>query len=310
MSLKKQILDAKRMHLFVIACVMLIAGCTKADLRIAPPTSSLLDQPLNRVPLGAYWLEIFPDTQAHPSFFLFKKGERTIYQEATDPDEDISVVFVPAPVNTNEVVPSVDDIGKVDQGDTALVNLTGNGACDVVIERYKGNDTSEYSIFKLGDGVEKLANISNGFAHLRVDPADRAGVNHIRATDSHPNWGARSVTCDVILKWDGRDFVLDRVAMRKSAPTKETLQLLAQVIKEEFVRLPEDSGEVINAAPPELAEEILTLFYCGQNVRAHQFYNSCWPKGRSGKQAYWSLIMQEAKRSKYLSALAVSRQIY
>jgi len=119
--------------------------------------------------------------------------------------------------------------------------------------------------------------------------------------DQYDAWGARSVAPTIILKLEdastGR-YAFDAEAMKAAAPHKEQLVWAQELISSEFFRHP-DSAETIGLAPPELAEKVFQLYYCGRAKEARHFFDQCWPKSHPGKQRYWKFLMQELKQSRY-----------
>jgi hypothetical protein len=140
----------------------------------------------------------------------------------------------------------------------------------------------------------KVATISSGQFPWRQEGAE------ILADDWYPDWGARSVAPEVVLTWTDGNLKLDTAAMKKKALLAARLPALKLAIAEQFRSFSQNpsSGDV-NRAPPELANIVFDLYYCGMRDLAHKFYDSSWPKGRPGKQAYWLFLMNELDKSRY-----------
>jgi len=87
--------------------------------------------------------------------------------------------------------------------------------------------------------------------------------------------------------------------MHEPPPTENSLFSLRKVIKDEFQKLPNFPTQAIELAPPELADEVLDLYYSGHAKIAQHFYDSCWPKNRPGKNDFWSFMMNQAKQRQF-----------
>ena len=123
--------------------------------------------------------------------------------------------------------------------------------------------------------------------------------------DLYEDWGARGVCprIKVVWDWNGQTFVYNGKEMKDPSQSHKNLNGLKLAINEGFRNNQRNANEPIDLAPPEFAEETLNLLYAGDAVAARSFYDSCWPKHRQGKQAYWSYIMTKAKKSKLRPAV-------
>jgi hypothetical protein len=219
---------------------------------------------------------------------IFAKDSKELYHENVDNGTKLDLVHAPE-AQSGEMADSLKP---------PLIRLVGEKKPVVIVECLGADSSFSYLVYAFSDVVTKIGAVKNGFDHIRLEPAD-GGAFELGANDSFPDWGADGVAVDVILKWNGSRFELDQDRMKHSAPTREEYEHRKNNVREEFERIANNEKLAIAMAPPELAEYIVKLYYCGHGDLARKQFNDMWPSGRPGREKFWALIMDELKKSPY-----------
>jgi hypothetical protein len=155
--------------------------------------------------------------------------------------------------------------------------------------------------FTVGKHPEQVASFDSESALTLVKVG--RGVHLVKSVGHCcENFGARGSGVDIVLRWNGKDFVLDTEAMCLPPPTEDEIEHLAWQFKQQ-IAFQEHECEMTDPAQLELAPDILDLYYQGRGQLAKQIYNQSWPRHMRGKKKYWNSVMKIAAKNEYWSQI-------
>ncbi len=281
-------------YLVFVLAVCALTGCGVSNAEAGYAAEGAIEEGQDKIFLGSTTLERYAANERHPAFIVFARDGKELLKETAKPEEKLTLVSVPIDNNDDKrIIPCADAPGDRRGKRNYLFNLAIDGIPAVVVERQKENGTFDYEIFRLSRKVEKLATIANGYARIQMQTTNIPGCYEILANDCFTDYsGARSVAPEILLAYQSGALTLDCKGMQKPAPDRKQLKLMRKAIKSEFQRL---HGQV----PPELAAEVLDLYYSGNAKQARAFFNSAWAGPRAAKADYWDYLMTEAAHSPY-----------
>jgi hypothetical protein len=286
----------------VAAAVAYVSGCTPPVAREAAPKTEKSAQqvepdpseetpeppevpkPRKTLNLGKFVLELWDDEGTQPRFICFKEGSKQIYKQSLIDDEVINPVC--------------------DEG-SAAVTLSAKPTKYVILERRNADDTYDYLVWKPTNKITQVTGLQGVPAQLSFSGKGRTARLVADVQDLMDDWGARSVCPElrIVYRWNGRRFIYYPREMRRSDEARKDLSDLRASIRAEFAKYKGDCGSSFGA-PPELADEVLSLYYAGDTAAAKRFLGRCWPRHRPGKSHYWSFLTTEAHKSKYRTAIS------
>lgn len=145
-----------------------------------------------------------------------------------------------------------------------------------------------YLVLGKANGVIKiLEQIKTGSSRLYLS---ESGQREFVGEDILEPWGIVSVAPRIRLAWKNSDFVGLKHSRQNDLSSVHQLQ-------EQLKNMKYDAGNPVDAAPPELAETVLDLYYSGNEKQARDFYNSVWASERAGKVPYWNFIFHQASKN-------------
>lgn len=201
---------------------------------------------------------------------------------------------------------SIDVVRTPDTNREALVKLKGFPAKVLIVRSVQDGPEYKYTFFDTTGVPRKVCTLSNGKCEATLVPDRKAhDVYELAMYDWYDNLGgARAVAPTVTLFWNGSRLAIDPSAMKNEPPDDEHTSDLRQAIGEQFAGMPIVSGadksqSMLEAAPPELAAEVIDRVYMGNCKEARRFLDRTWPKNRPGKEAFWSFLKQEMRKSPY-----------
>lgn len=272
-----------RIHRLIVPFMCLLAaGCSVQRNPVYQPA---YEADTEAIFLGSCTATLTADGE--PSI-VFSRNGVNIAKEKFAEDESIDVVRTP---DTNR---------------EPLVKLKGFPNKVLIVRSMGGNSGYKYTFFDMNATPRKICTLSNGCSTANLVAAKAApDVYELEIHDWYNDWGgARSVAPSVTLFWNGSRFELDPGAMKEEPPNDEDTVDLREAIGEQFAGLPVVSDvnnleSMINSAPPELAAEVIDRVYMGECKQARHFLDRAWPKKRLGKEAFWSFLKQEMRKSPY-----------
>jgi len=235
------------------------------------------------VSIGDYSLEIWDASESRAPFYVFKTGDKDVYKQELGKQDALCVLSM----NGNP-----------------LLKMTSGKSRYVILENHKGDETYENLVFKLGRQFKKFTSVTSKSPISLVERNGHVRIK-MQVEDLYPEWGARTVAphIQIVYKLQGQKFVYDIKAMKEANKKERDLVSQRIVIRDQFSRLTGPSSDPVCFAPPELADEVLCLYYAGEAKLARKFYDACWPGQRSGPDWYWSFLMARAQKSEYWPAI-------
>jgi hypothetical protein len=230
--------------------------------------------PIQTAKLGPYTLEIYGQDDAVAPHMVFQKDGKTVKTVTVARDEELQIL------NTN------------------LCKLTDAKDPNVVVVGALNCSNRNCYIFSLGKTVKLISTIYTAETPL-LERQRNSEMMELSVSDPNLDCGAHGRPASVLIKWNQNKFVVDRQEMKKQNPYSSTCKGFNQAIAEEFKHLESDDHIPITFAPPEFAEQIISMYYCGDGFRAKQYFENHWPKSSPGKAEYWRSLMAELKISPY-----------
>jgi hypothetical protein len=288
--------------LMAVAALACVSGCTPPVAREAAPDTEKsaqqaepapshetlkplqANEPRERLNVGKFVLELWDEEGTKPRFICFKEGSKQIYKQF---------------LADNEVLNPVCDDGS------AAVRLSAKPTEYVILERRNANDTYDYLVWKVTNEIKQVKGLRAVPTQVSFSGKGRTARLVADVQDLMDDWGARSVCPEIriVYRWTGRRFIYHTREMRRTEEARKDLSGLRASIRSEFSNYSGDSGSSFGA-PPELADEVLSLYYAGDTAAAKRFLDRCWPRHRPGKRQFWSFLKSEAHKSKYWTAVS------
>ncbi len=288
--------------LVVAAALAYVSGCTAPVAREAAPKTEKAAQqaepapshetlkplkasePRETLTVGRFVLELWDEEGTQPRFICFKEGSKQIYKQS---------------LAEHEVLNPVCDNGS------AALRLSAKPTKYVILERNNANDTYDYLVWKVTNRIKQVTGLQGVPTQLSFSGKGRTARLVADVQDLMDDWGARTVCPEIriVYRWNGRRFIYYTRAMRRTEEARKDLSGLRASIRTEFSKYSGDSGSSFGA-PPELADEVLALYYAGDTAAAKRFLDRCWPRHRPGKSQFWSFLKIEAHKSKYWTAVS------
>jgi hypothetical protein len=252
------------------------------DTRLSGSVDANALLPTQTAQLGAYILEIYGPAEAQAPYLVFKKGDKPIKEMEVGVNDQLELV-------------NAEEDGRAQP----LCQLTDGKDPNVVVMHYLAGGNNQCHIFSLGETVRQIATIKSCGTSLIFEKMKNSDMLEIVTEDLYRDFGIEAIAPQVMLKWSHGKFVLDTAEMKKRRLNANSGGLLHTTISDKFKNISPDAGETITQAPPDLADQIIGMYYCGEGRKAKTYFDKCWPQRAGGKKAYWSFLISEMKKSPY-----------
>lgn len=195
----------------------------------------------------------------------------------------------------------VDSLSDTDTPGIAAADITGDGQANLIVSEYTGGAHCclLLHIFELEPTFRQVQSIDAKhselvhFRNLDEDPALELRMHDWTFAYWHTSF-AESPAPEVILKYDGRKYVMSPDLMRKPSPGTRELKALAVA-----VRSSPEWHENPRRVPVRLWAEMLDLIYTGNMSQAWTLVDASWPGGVTGKREFLEAFKAQLETSPF-----------
>ncbi len=184
-------------------------------------------------------------------------------------------------------------------------DITGLGVPNLIVNKWSGGAHCCFSfeVIELGPRVRLVARINaehSDYAHFQ--DIDHDGKYEFVGFDyAFAYWHtgfSQSPEPKIVLRFDGKKYVLAPDLMRKPAPSAAELRKTAKEIR--------DGDWQHDYPPPELWGTMLDLIYTGNPDAAWKFASQAWVPGHVSKQKFLRDFCDQLARSQYFAQIKLT----